>query len=263
MMEHAMSDLVLVENADGIRTIRFNRPAKKNALTRAMYTAAAEALETGEDDNSVRVYIIGGTDGVFTAGNDLLDFMEHPPHVGGGEMPPVERFMQALLNVKKPVVAAVDGLAIGIGVTMLMHCDIVYASERATFKTPFVDLALPPEYGSSQVMPRMFGHVVAAELLLLGNVWNPDRAMQAGLITGVVNVEAIEETARIAARTLAAKAPGALRAAKALMRRPEDDLRERIKIEGTLFAELLQSDEFKEAATAFMERRKPDFAKFG
>lgn len=258
-----MSELVLVEDAEMIRTIRFNRPDKKNALTRDMYSAAAEALESGEDDKSVRVFLITGTEGIFTAGNDIIDFMEAPPHIGSGDMPPVERFMRALLNAEKPVVAAVDGLAIGIGVTMLMHCDIVYASNRATFKTPFVDLALPPEFGSSQVMPKMFGHAVAAELLMLGNVWGADRAYQTGLVTGTTPPEALEETARIAARTMAAKAPGALRAAKALMRSPAEDLSERINREGGMFAEMLRSEEFGEAAAAFLERRKPDFAKFG
>jgi enoyl-CoA hydratase/carnithine racemase len=262
-METHVSDLVLVEDADGIRTIRFNRPEKKNALTRAMYTAAAEALENGATDRSVRVFVIAGSGGVFTAGNDIIDFMEAPPHVGGGDTPPVERFMRALLAAEKPVIAAVDGLAIGIGVTMLMHCDVVYASEKATFKTPFVDLALAPEFGSSQVMPQMFGHVVAAELLMLGNVWGADRAFQTGLITGVTAPAALEETALIAARTLAAKAPGALRAAKSLMRRPAEDISERISVEGSLFADLLRSEEFAEAANAFLERRKPNFEKIG
>jgi enoyl-CoA hydratase/carnithine racemase len=257
-----MSEFILVDDAEGIRTIRFNRPDKKNALTRAMYTAAAEALESGDTDNSIRVFIIAGSENCFTAGNDIVDFMQNPPEIGAKEMPPVEHFMTALLNATKPVVAAVDGLAIGIGVTMLLHCDIAYASERSTFKTPFVDLALAPEYGSSQVMPRIFGRAVASELLLLGNVWNPDRALTVGLLTGVTNWESLEETARIAARTLAAKAPAAMRASKALITRPEDKLVDRIKVEGKLFAELLKSEEFTEAATAFMERRKPDFAKF-
>lgn len=258
-----MSDLVLVEDADGIRTIRFNRPDKKNALTRAMYSAAAEALESGDEDQSVKVFIIAGTGGVFTAGNDIVDFMERPPHVGGGDLPPVERFMRALLTARKPIVAAVDGLAIGIGVTMLLHCDIIYCSNRSTFKTPFVDLALAPEFGSSQIMPQYLGHAVAAELLMLGNTWGSDRAYQTGLVNGTTAPDALEETARIAARTFAAKAPGSLRTAKALMKRPPEDIAERIATEGGMFADLLRSEEFAEAAAAFMERRKPDFSKFG
>jgi enoyl-CoA hydratase/carnithine racemase len=261
-MEAHVSEFILVDDNDGVRTIRFNRPDKKNALTRAMYSAAAEALETGETNKSIRVFIIAGAGGIFTSGNDIVDFMESPPRIGGGDMPPVERFMHALLGTTKPVVAAVDGLAIGIGVTMLLHCDIVYASKRASFKTPFVDLALAPEFGSSQVMPAIFGQVVAADLLMLGSTWNADRGLQTGLLTGVTDVDALDETAMAAARSMAGKAPGAMRAAKALMRRPAEDLVERIKVEGTLFADLLQSEEFTEAATAFMERRKPDFAKF-
>ncbi len=258
-----MSDLVLVEDAEGIRTIRFNRPEKKNALTRAMYSAAAEALESSNTDASVKVVMITGTDGVFTAGNDMGDFMERPPHVGGGEVPPVERFMRALYGAEKPVIAAVDGLAIGIGVTLLVHCDIVYCSNRSTFKTPFVDLALAPEFGSSQIFPEKFGHAVASELLLLGNVWGADRAYQTGLVNGTTPPEALMDMAMGAARNMAAKAPGALKAAKKLMRRPAEDMMDRIAHEGGLFAEMLRSPEFAEAAGAFMERRKPDFSKFG
>lgn len=258
-----MSDLVLVEDADGIRTIRFNRPDKKNALTRTMYAAAADAINAGEADASVKVFVITGSEGIFTAGNDIVDFMEAPPHVGGGDAPPVERFMRALLEAEKPVVAAVDGLAIGIGVTMLLHCDIVYCSNRSTFKTPFVDLALAPEFGSSQIFPAMFGHVVAAELLMLGNVWGADRAYQTGLVNGTCPPDGLMDLAMGAARNMAAKAPGALRAAKRLMKRPPEDIGARISHEGGLFAELLRSPEFAEAAGAFMERRKPDFSKFG
>ncbi len=259
-----MSDLVLVDDADGVRTIRFNRPEKKNALTRAMYAAAADALEAGEAEQSVKVFVItGGDDGLFTAGNDMVDFMERPPHVGGGDMPPVERFMRALLFAEKPVIAAVDGLAIGIGVTMLLHCDLVYASNRATFKTPFADLALAPEFGSSLMMPQVLGHVVAAELLLLGNVWGADRAYQTGLINGTTPPEALMEMTMGAARNLAAKAPTAVRLAKKLMKRAPESITDRMAHEGGLFAEQLRSPEFAEAATAFMERRKPDFSKFG
>lgn len=171
--------------------------------------------------------------------------------------------MRALFSAKKPVVAAVDGLAIGIGVTMLLHCDIIYCSNRSTFKTPFVDLALAPEFGSSQIMPQYLGHAVAAELLMLGNTWGADRAYQTGLVNGTTAADALEETARIAARSLAAKAPGSLRTAKALMKRPQEDITDRITKEGGMFAELLRSEEFAEAAAAFMERRKPDFSKFG
>lgn len=258
-----MSELVLVDTAERIRTISFNRPEKKNALTRAMYTAAAEAIEDGEKDPAVRAFVLTGEGGVFTAGNDLVDFMEQPPALDAGEVSPVAHFMQALLNAKKPVVAAVDGLAIGIGVTLLMHCDLAYCSDRASFKTPFVDLALTPEYASSQTFTRAFGHVVAAELLMLGAVWDGARAAQAGLVTGMTASGELMDTVRDAARKLAAKPPAALALAKQLMRRPDEPVQDRIAREGRLFGEQLRSPEFAEAAAAFMERRAPDFDKIG
>ncbi|WP_300541887.1 enoyl-CoA hydratase-related protein [Maricaulis sp.] len=256
-----MSELVLVDTAERIRTISFNRPDKKNALTRAMYTAAAQAIEDGERNGDVRAFILTGTSGVFTAGNDIVDFMERPPAMGSDETPPVGRFMNALLHAKKPVVAAVDGLAIGIGVTLLMHCDLVYCSDRASFKTPFVDLALAPEYGSSQTMTRAFGHQIAAELLMLGASWDAWRAEQTGLVTRTTTPEALMDTARTAAAALAAKPPAALAKAKELMRMAPEPVEDRVAREGRLFSELLQSPEFAEAAAAFMERRAPDFDK--
>lgn len=258
-----MSEMVLVDTAERIRTISFNRPDKKNALTRAMYTAAAKAIESGDADPQVRVIILTGAGGVFTAGNDIVDFMEQPPAMDGKDVTPVQHFMQALLHAKKPVIAAVDGLAIGIGVTLLMHCDLVFCSDRASFKTPFVDLALAPEYGSSQTMPRAFGQAVAAELLLLGATWPAERARETGLVGTVTTPDALMDTAREAAKTLATKAPEALAQAKALMRRNPDPLEDRINLEGRQFAERLRSPEFAEAAAAFMERRAPDFDKLG
>ncbi|TGY89734.1 enoyl-CoA hydratase [Marinicauda algicola] len=258
-----MTDAIRVETSDYIRTIRFNRPDKKNAITRPMYTAMAEALEDANANREVRVVVLAGSEGVFTAGNDLVDFIEAPPHIGGGDMPPVERFMRALMDCEKPVIAAVDGLAIGIGTTLLLHCDLAYASDRAVFKTPFVDLALAPEFGSSQILPGLVGRAVAGELLLLGESWDAAKAMSRHLVADVFPAGRLEEEVTHRARTLAAKAPGAVRAAKALMTRPGEPLVERIVREGGIFADLLRSEEFKEAVTAFMERRKPDFSKFG
>lgn len=258
-----MSELVLVETADRIRTIRFNRPEKKNALTQDMYTAAAMALETADADPSVRVSILTGAEGVFTAGNDIVDFTQRPPEFGEHDTPPVRRFMMALLNAQKPVIAAVDGLAIGIGVTLLLHCDLVVASDRAVFKTPFVDLALAPEYASSQLMPRIFGHAVAAELLLLGDTWDANRARETGLVNRVTEPAKMEETARFMAAILAAKAPSSLKASKALMRTPAESIEARMDRENAIFASQLQSPEFAEAAAAFLERRAPDFDKLG
>jgi enoyl-CoA hydratase/carnithine racemase len=258
-----MSDLVTVETRDGVRTIRWNRPEKKNALLREMYTAAAEAFEAGEADKDVRVFVLGGTPGLFTAGNDLVDFMEAPPHIGSGDMPPVERFMRALMTAKKPVIAEVDGLAIGIGTTLLMHCDLAYASENAAFKTPFADLALAPEFASSLYFPARLGRQAASDLLMLGTVWDAGRAKEAGLITGIFPSEKIASEVHAIAVTLAQKSPGAVRMAKQLMLTPEEPAEDRMAREGTIFAEMLQSPEFAEAVTAFMERRAPDFSKFG
>ncbi|PWE17674.1 enoyl-CoA hydratase [Marinicauda salina] len=256
-----MTEHVAVADADRVRTIRFNRPEKKNALTRAMYDAAAEALETARGAG-VRVCVFAGGEGVFTAGNDLGDFMEAPPHIGGDETPPVERFMRALLETPMPVIAAVDGLAIGIGTTMLLHCDLAYASDRAIFRTPFVDLGLAPEFGASMVMPSVLGRVVAGDLLINSAMWDAEKALARGLVTDVFPADSLEKEVMARAGSIAAKAPSAVRAAKQLMTRPEEPLIERIIAEGSVFAELLASDEFKEAAAAFMEKRKPDFSRF-
>jgi len=257
-----MTDHIQVSDADGVRTIRFNRPEKKNALTRAMYSAAAEALETASAGAGVRAVVLAGQPGVFTAGNDLIDFMEAPPHIGGGDMPPVERFMRALMSAESPVIACVDGLAIGIGTTLLLHCDLVYASDRSTFETPFVDLALAPEFGSSQLLPGLVGRAVASDLLLLGEIWDAPRAEAKQLVTGLFPAETLEEETLARAGALAAKAPAAVRAARELMNRPAEDLVERIELEGAIFADLLRGEEFKEAVNAFMERRAPDFSRF-
>lgn len=258
-----MSDDIRVEDTGPVRVIRFDRVAKKNAITRAMYSAMARALEEASSDTAIRVVVIAGQDGVFTAGNDLVDFMEAPPHIGGADTPPVEDFMRALMGCSKPVIAAVDGMAIGIGTTLLLHCDLAYASTRAVFKTPFVDLALAPEFGSSQILPGLLGRSVASELLLLGESWDAGTAKARHLVSDVFEAETLEDEVMTRARALAAKAPSAIRAAKSLMTSPSEDLMERIKREGELFAELLRSEEFKEAVGAFMERRKPDFSKFG
>ncbi len=257
-----MTELVTVTDTNRVRTIRINRPDKKNALTRPMYTAMADALKAANGDET-RVVIIAGVPGAFSAGNDLMDFMEAPPHIGGDETPPVEDFMRALLACEKPVIAAVDGLAVGIGTTLLLHCDLAYATPRSVFTTPFVNLALAPEYGSSQVLPGIVGRVVASELLLLGAKWDAARAEAKHLINAVLAEDGFEDAVHKIAGELAAKAPAAVKEAKALITRPEEDLHARIVHEGGIFASQLRSEEFKEAATAFMERRAPDFSKFG
>lgn len=258
-----MTDLITVNDANGVRTLRFNRLDKKNAITRAMYSALAEGLEAANTDKDIRVVVIAGDEGCFSAGNDMMDFMQAPPHIGSGDMPPVERFMRALMACEVPVIAAVDGLAVGIGTTLLLHCDLVYATARASFTTPFVNLALAPEFGSSQILPGIVGRAVASELLLLGEKWDAQKAEAKNLINAVLPHDGFEDAVMAIAQKLAALAPGAVKTAKQLINLPPEGLPERIVREGGLFAGQLKSDEFKEAATAFMERRAPDFSKFG
>lgn len=258
-----MSEHIRIEDDGAVRMIRFARVDKKNAITRDMYAALADALDAAGESKSIRCVVIAGSPGIFTAGNDLMDFMSAPPEFGADEAPPVQRFMQALRGCPIPVIACVDGLAIGIGVTLLLHCDLVYASDRSSFKTPFVDLALAPEFGSSAILPGLAGRAVASDLLLLGSAWDTEKAARHGLLTDVFEPEDLEREVMERARALAAKAPGAVKAAKALMMAEGDSVNDRILAEGREFSRLLQSDEFKEAATAFMEKRPPDFSRFG
>jgi len=255
-----MSDLVEVSVADGIQTIRFNRPDKKNALTSAMYAIIADAMDQAEETGDIRANLFLGLPEIFTAGNDIMDFLA-VSQSSGGLNEPVVRFLNALGSTQTPMVAAVDGLAIGIGTTMLLHCDMVYASPRAMFKTPFLDLALLPEAGSSLLGPRLMGQSWAFELLALGEPFDANRAREAGFVNAVVDTDQLEETARATAAKIAAKPPEAMRIARALLRGERQDVLARIREEGDHFGERLTSAEAKEAFMAFMEKRKPDFTK--
>lgn len=256
-----MSDDVVVEISEGVQTIRFNRLDKKNALTRDMYDRAVAAMRDGDASDKVGAHLFLGGKGVFTAGNDIADFANHD---GGARN--LERggpaFIRLLPVVKKPMVAAVDGLAVGIGTTMLFHCDLVYASPLASFRTPFVDLALVPEAGSSLLAVRYLGMQRAFELLCLGEPFDAQRAHQAGFVNHVVASEELEVAARKAAARLAQKPPGALMAARRLLRGDPSAILAQIEEETAVFAERLGSDEAKEAFSAFFEKRKPDFARF-
>lgn len=246
--------------ADRILEITIDRPERKNALTMAMYSAMAELLTAAVDDPEVRVVIISGAGGNFTSGNDLTDFL------GGsasGEESPVFQFMQALYSFPKPVVAAVNGPAIGIGTTMLLHCDMAYAGEDAIFQMPFVDLGLCPEYASSYFLPRIAGHARASELLLLSRKFDAREAVSLGLCNAAVPAEEALASARATAAELAQKAPAAVRLSKRLLRRGTHDAGlEVIGEEAGHFQQRLASEEFKEAATAFMEKRPADFSRF-
>jgi enoyl-CoA hydratase/carnithine racemase len=247
-------------NTNGVAVIEIARPEKKNALTQAMYTAMAEAIRAADADTAVRAVLITGQPGIFTSGNDLDDFMQRPP---AGAESPVFLFMKALSECGKPVVAAVTGAAIGIGTTMLLHCDLVYVSDEARLAMPFVSLGLVPEYASSLLVPQLIGHVKAAELLLLGEPFTGERAVEMGIANAVLPATEVVNHARRMAERFNALPPGAVREGKALMRRGQAALvRETVEVEGALFGKRLRSPEAQEAFQAFFQKRKPDFSKF-
>ncbi len=254
-----MSDLIQSDIADRILTLTINRPEKKNALTAAMYAALTDAITAANTDTAIRVILITGTADSFTAGNDLKDFLENPPVEPSS---PVFRFMHAIAGATKPVVAAVNGLAIGIGTTMLLHCDLVYAMETARFQLPFVNLGLVPELGSSLVLPALAGHARAAKLLMLGDPFDATAAKEIGLINALCTADDLLATANGAAEKLAAKPPAALRHTKALINADLKTVQARIDEEAKVFGELLNGAEVKEAIAAFFEKRAPDFSKF-
>jgi enoyl-CoA hydratase/carnithine racemase len=254
-----MTDHIVTSTADGILQIRINRPEKKNALSLAMYTAMAEALAGAETNSAVRAIVISGTDGCFTSGNDVTDFLQYNPT--GNESPAI-RFLQTLSSASKPVIAGVNGLAVGIGVTMLLHCDLVYAADSATFQLPFVNLGLVPEAASSMLLPRVMGHQRAAELLLLGERFDARTAHEAGLVNAVCPAHELPAMVQQRAATLAAKPPASLRMTKALLKREPESISARMAEEGKHFSRQLASPEAREAMEAFMQRRKPDFSRF-
>jgi len=255
-----MSELVLTHVTDRVMTIRFNRADKKNALTGAMYSAAAQALRNAATDADVRAVVLTGNDGVFCAGNDLQDFLQAPPV---GESSPVVDFMRTLSNFEKPIIAAIYGPAIGIGVTLLLHVDLAYAGEKTRLQLPFVSLGLCAEFASSTLIPRLIGHARAAELLMLGEPFTAATALELGLVNAVVPDADVEAHALKIARKLAALPPQALRTTKMLMRRWDTEhVQTAISVEMESFSQLLKAPESKEAMSAFMEKRKPDFSKF-
>ena len=255
-----MSDII-VESEGPVRLLRLNRPDKKNALTVAMYEALADALSAAETDPSVRAVAILGNGGTFCAGNDLKDFLANPQT---DESSPVVRFLHRISAFPKPITAAVSGLAIGIGTTMLLHCDLIYAGEDARFQMPFVNLGLCPEGASSLLVPRLAGYHRAAELLMLGEMFSAAQAREIGLVNRVVPNGDVLAVAREAAGKLAALPPGAMAVTKLLLKKGSAQETRRVMDEELdRFGERLQSPEAKEAVTAFFERRKPDFSKFG
>lgn len=254
MAEHVVSQL-----QDRILTVRMDRPEKKNALTRQMYSAMTAALEQAEADPAVRVILITGTADCFTAGNDLQDFANAAP----SEPTVAIDYLKTLAAAQKPVLAAVAGVAVGIGTTMLLHCDLAYAATSARFQLPFVNLGLCPEAGSSLILPSLMGHHRATELLFFGEPFTAETACELGIVNQVVSDQELLAVAMAKAQQLAQKPPSALRTTKALLKRhTAGAVIEAMDSETRQFAALLQGPEAKEALTAFLQRRKPDFTQF-
>lgn len=255
-----MTTDIAITRAARVQTIRITRAAKKNALTGVMYEAITAALDEGDRDPDIACHVIAGEGGVFTAGNDIADFLAQ---ARSGAMPrPVLGFLAKLPRVEKSLIAAVDGPAIGIGTTLLLHCDLVFATASARFATPFLDLGLVPEAGSSLLAPRLMGPARAFELLVLGETFTAERAVQSGLVNTIVPADELEATAHKAALRLAAKPPAALAASRRLLRGSPDEIAGRIDEEVAVFADRLRSPEAQKAFQAFLEKRPPDFAKF-
>lgn len=249
-----MTDHIQIERRGAVQLIRMNRPEKKNALTRAMYAAMSAALVEGDADPSVRVHVFVGVPGAFSAGNDLADFLAVATGADGGNE--VWDFLMALALSQKPMLSAVDGIAVGIGTTLNLHCDLTFATPRTVFRTPFVDLGLVPEAGSSLLAPQVLGRQGAFAMLGLGEGLSAEQAMQAGLIYKVVDEADLERVTLAAAEGVAAKPPQALKIARDLMRGSRDELVARIQEEGEHFRQRLKSGEAHAALAAFMNRKK-------
>jgi enoyl-CoA hydratase/carnithine racemase len=250
----AMSEHVLVSDEGAVRTIRMNRPEKKNALTLTMYAAITQALREAEGHDAIRCVIIAGASGVFTAGNDIADFMQASEH---GWARPALDFLQALARGEKPLVAAVNGIAVGIGTTMLFHCDHVVAADDATISTPFLKLGLIPEAASTLLAPLSMGYTRAFSLLAMGRPLSAAQAREAGIVNTVVEAAAVDAAAMQAAQEIAALPPAIVRVTRRLMRRQfHDAVLDRLEAEGRNFTELLQSDEARAAFAAFFARKK-------
>ena len=253
-----MSDILTHTDA-GVMTVTFNRLDKKNSITSAMYAAMADAVERARTDVSVKVVVFQGHETIFSAGNDIGDFLNQPPST---QESPVFRFLRGIATLEKPVLAAVAGPAVGIGTTMLFHCDLVYAGDNAAFSMPFVNLGLCPEAASSLLAPRMFGYHRAAEALLLGEPFFAEAAQEVGLVNRVVPPTEVNAVAQAQARKLAAKPLSSLIETKRLMKGGyQQEVLQKMDEEGQSFGRMLREPAAREAFGAFMEKRKPDFSK--
>ncbi len=251
-----MTELVQISCNDYVLTIRFTRPDKKNALTRDMYAEMAEAMLDAETNEKVRVIVFKGSEGCFTSGNDVVDFLQNPPSDPDS---PVLKFIFALAAATLPLVAAVDGVAVGVGTTMLLHCDSILVTEGAKLQMPFVNLGLVPEAGSTYLLPRMLGYAKAAEIVMLGEPISGEKAVELGIATRLVSASNLEAEADAIAKAYAERPPEAIRLTKKLLKRDRDTIEATMREEVGYFAERLKSAEAKEAFSAFLEKRKPVF----
>tara|TARA_B100000470_G_scaffold95582_1_gene73796 strand:- start:2480 stop:3268 length:789 start_codon:yes stop_codon:yes gene_type:complete len=261
-----MSDYIKIHSQDSILKIGFNRPDKKNALNSEMYYAVRDALVSASEDSSVRVIVLYGEGGDFTSGNDVKDFLAFATtkisEENGSEFPAKE-FLDVLIPYNKPVIAAVDGVAVGIGATLTQHCDLVYASKEAKFHMPFVNLGLNPEAGTSFVLPKLVGYHNAAEILLSGDMFTSQRAHEMGFINGVVEQSELMDFVMNKAKNISELAPTPVRLAKQMMKEHfVDQLIEVNQAEFNSFVNRMRSPEALEAMQAFMQKRKPDFSQF-
>lgn len=253
-----MTGDVLIARQGAINVIRLNRPQKKNALTAAMYAAISDALEATEADDTARVHVLFGCPGIFTAGNDIADFLATAQGQGGlGD--DVLRLIRLLPQLTKPLIAGVDGKAIGVGTTLLFHCDLVYATPDSAFATPFLDLGLVPEAASSLLMPARMGYARAFEMLVLGNAFTAEHGREAGFVNAIVAPGELETAVIGAAQRLAKKPPAALAAARRLMRPDIAEIVQQTEREAEAFRQRLVSPEAREAFQAFLDKRTPNF----
>jgi enoyl-CoA hydratase/carnithine racemase len=253
-----MTTDIITDLSESILRVQFNRPTRKNALTSEMYATVAELINAAASNDSIRVVLLHGAGDSFSAGNDLQDFLTNPPKPGQSAQ---ERFVGALINFPKPLIAAVHGAAVGSGTTMLTHCDFVYAAEGTRFQLPFVNLAVVPELGTSYLLPAQSGYIAAAELVLLATPFDARRAAELGLVTRVVSSERLLTTAMETAHALVEKPAGAVQASKRLLKQwSRAQTESAVKAELSEFGARVTSAEAREAITAFLEKRRPDFA---
>ena len=254
-----MSNEILLAHENGVLAITIDRPARKNALTPAMYQAMVDAFAAAHEDASVRAVLLRGHAEIFTAGNDIEDFLKTPP----GSDSPVVRFLDAITRFEKPLVAAVAGPAIGVGTTLLLHCDMVYAADNARFAVPFAQLGLCPEAASSLLLPRIAGYQGAAEKLLLGEIFDAAEAHRMGFVNRVLPAAELDAFVAAQLAKLVALPASSLRVTKSLMKHAsEHEIKTRISEEFVHFGKMLLAPEAREAFTAFLEKRKPDFRQF-